>query len=80
VNAETTQEAPEVMLGTFSVNSIYATILFNFGASHSFIYQAFVRNYSIPLVTMKNPMIVNSPGGTIPASYYCPSASVSLRG
>jgi hypothetical protein len=37
VNAETTQEAPEVMLGTFSVNSIPATILFDSGASHSFI-------------------------------------------
>jgi hypothetical protein len=37
VNAETAQEAPEVMLGTFSVNSISATILFYSGASHSFI-------------------------------------------
>jgi hypothetical protein len=34
VNAETVQEAPEVMLGTFSVNSIPATILFDSRASH----------------------------------------------
>jgi hypothetical protein len=46
VNAETAQEAPEVMLGTFSVNSIPATILFDSGASHSFISQAFIRNHS----------------------------------
>jgi hypothetical protein len=42
VNVETVQEALEVMLGTFSVNSISATILFDSGASHSFISQAFV--------------------------------------
>jgi hypothetical protein len=80
VNAESAQEVPEVMLGTFSVNSIPATILFDSGASHSFISQAFVRNHSIPLVAMKNTMIVNSPGGTILASYCSPSARVSLRG
>jgi hypothetical protein len=80
VNAETAQEAPKVMLGTFSVNSISATILFDSGASHSFISQVFVRNHSIPLVAMKNPMIVNSPRGTMPASYCCPSARISLRG
>jgi hypothetical protein len=80
VNAESAQEALEVMFGTFSVNSIPATILFDSRASHSFISQAFVRNHSKPLVVMKNTMIVNSPGGTIPASYCCPSASVSLSG
>jgi hypothetical protein len=37
VNAETAQEAPEVMLGTFSVNSISATILFLFW-SLAFLY------------------------------------------
>jgi hypothetical protein len=32
------------------------------------------------LVAMRNPMIVNSPGGTMPASYFCPSAGISLKG
>jgi hypothetical protein len=80
VNANTAQEASEFMLGTFSVNSIPATILFDSGASHSFISQAFVRNHSIPLVAMKRTMIVNSPGETLPASYCCPSANIALRG
>jgi hypothetical protein len=62
VAPETVIEAPEVMLGTFNINSIPATILFHSGASHSFISQAFVRVHSIPLVAMKNQMLVNSPG------------------
>jgi hypothetical protein len=80
VSSDTAQKALEVMLGTFNINSIPATVLFDSGASHSFISQVFIREHSIPLVSMKDPMIVNSPGGTMPASYCCPSASLSLRG
>ena len=36
--------------------------------------------HSIPLCAMKNPILVNSPGGSIPAFYWSPSASLSLRG
>jgi len=68
------------MMGTFSINSIPATVLFDFGASHIFISQAFVRVHSIPLVAMKTPMLVNSPGGTILAFYCCPLTNLSLRG
>jgi len=80
VVAETVQEGPEIMMGKFSINSIPATVLFDSGALHTFISQAFVRVHSIPLVAMKTPMLVNSPGGTIPVSYWCPSASLSLSG
>ena len=77
---ETAMEAPGVMMGTFNLNSISATVLFDSGASHSFISQAFVRNHSIPLIAMKNQMLVNSPRGSMPASYCCPSVSLTLRG
>ena len=80
VSVDTAQEAPKVMLGMFSVNYISATILFYFGASHSFISQAFVRMHSIPLCAIKNPILVNSLGGSMPTSYCYPSASISLRG
>jgi len=80
VAAETVQEGPEIMMGTFSINSIPAIVLFDYEALHTFISQAFVRVHSIPLVAMKTPMLVNSPEGTIPVSYCCPSASLSLRG
>ena len=37
VATETVQEGPEIMMGTFSINSIPATVLFDSGASHTFI-------------------------------------------
>ena len=61
--AETVQEGPEIMMGTFSINSIPAIVLFDYEALHTFISQAFVRVHSIPLVAMKTPMLVNSSGG-----------------
>jgi hypothetical protein len=42
VNAAEAEEAPDVVLGTFLVNSVPTKILFDFGASHSFVMENFV--------------------------------------
>jgi hypothetical protein len=68
------------MLGTFDVHSTPATILFYSRASHSFISQIFVKTHSIPLCAMKNPILVNPPGGSMQASYQCFPTSLILRG
>jgi hypothetical protein len=80
VSKETAMAEPEVMLGTFDVHSIPATVLFDSRASHSFISQLFVKTHSIPLCAMKNPILVNSPGGSMQASYQCLHISLILRG
>ena len=59
VSIEIALAEPEVMLGTFDVNSTPTTVLFYSGASHSFISQAFVRTHSIPLCAMQNLILVN---------------------
>jgi hypothetical protein len=71
---------PKVMLSTFDVNFTPATILFYSRALHSFISQAFVRTHSIPLCAMKDPILVNSLGESMQASYCCLPTSLSLRG
>jgi hypothetical protein len=63
VSAETAQENPQVVLGMFFVNSIPASILFDSGASHSFISVQFVAKHSIPMCPMKQTMLLKSPGG-----------------
>ena len=77
---ETAPEAPEVMLGTFTINFIPATVLFDSGALHSFIAHMFIRQHSIPLCALKNPILVNSPGGGMQATLHCPAIQLSLRG
>jgi len=80
VSTAAAQKAPEVMLGTFRINSNSATVLFDSGASHTFISQTFVRTHSIPLLALQDPILVNSPGGSIPSSYYSPSIKLLLKG
>ena len=48
VTAEQAQDASGVVLGTFLVNSKPATVLFDSGASHSFITEQFVAKHDIP--------------------------------
>ena len=62
--AETAQEAQDVVFGMFLVNSAPASVLFDSGASYSFIYTQFVAKYGIPVHSLPNHMLVSSPGGT----------------
>ena len=80
VTAETAKEAPDVMIGTFPVNSNLATVLFDSGASHSFIAYTFIKKHGIPVCVMKKPMLVNSPGGEMKANWICLAASLIIRG
>jgi hypothetical protein len=72
VTAEQAQEAPEVELGMFLVNSEPASVLFNFRASHSFVTNQFVEKHNLPMSLMKTLLLVSSPGGEMKTSYLCP--------
>jgi hypothetical protein len=66
VYVEQTEGTPDVVLGEFLVQFFLATILFDSGASHSFISSYFVKTHDIPTVTLKKPLLTKSPGGHIP--------------
>jgi hypothetical protein len=53
VTAKQAQDALGVVLGTFPVNFVPATVLFDSGASHSFITEKFVAKHNIPMSSMK---------------------------
>jgi hypothetical protein len=46
----TTPEGEPVMMGTFLVANHPAVILFDYGASHTFISKKFVEKYCIPCI------------------------------
>jgi predicted aspartyl protease len=80
VAIEDAQETPDVVLGTFLVNSNIAIILFDLGASHLFISAEYVAKYNIPVSPLKCRMVVSSPGGDMPASQVCPKVNIKIRG
>jgi hypothetical protein len=69
VAAETVQEAQDVVFGMSLIKSAPALVLFDSGASHTFISAEYVARYSIPLCTMPSSMLVNSPRGNMRAVY-----------
>jgi hypothetical protein len=50
------------VMGTLLVNSIPASVLFDSGASHSFMSESFARNHDIPFEEMSTPLVIQSPG------------------
>jgi hypothetical protein len=61
----TTPEGEPVMMGTFLVSNHPAVILFDSGASHTFISKKFVEIYCIPCTESREGFIIHSPGGQI---------------
>jgi hypothetical protein len=80
VTAELAAEAPNVVIGTFMVNTHPATVLFDTGAMHSFITQSFIEHHDIRTSTLKKCMLVSSPGGQLRSHIFCPRVSVAIRG
>jgi hypothetical protein len=79
VTVEQAREAPEVVLGTFLVNSEPASVLFNSGTSHSFVTNQFVEKHNLPMNPMKKQFLVTSPGGEMKASHICPRVNHKLN-
>jgi hypothetical protein len=53
----------------FYINAIPATILFDSGATHSFMSAQYANTNELPLRNMKTPMIVITPKGPVEANY-----------
>jgi hypothetical protein len=74
------QEAPDVVIGMFLVNDTSAVVLFDSGASHSFISTVYVGKHNLPLALLRYQMIVSSPGGDMPVRQLCPKVNLKIRG
>jgi hypothetical protein len=79
MTSEEAQQAPDVVLGMFLNSSHPATILFDSGASYSFVSSSFVAKHSLPIPTTKQTMLVSSPGGEMRTKHICPVVSISIR-
>jgi hypothetical protein len=68
----------DVVIGTVSIDSFDAFILFDSGASFSFVSKAFVDRTGISIQKIGQPIIVNSAKGPISSNYVCPGCVVHL--
>jgi hypothetical protein len=80
VDVEEAQDAPDVVIGMFLVNDNSVVVLFNSGASHSFISAGYVGKHKLPLALLRCQMIASSLGGDMPARQLCLKVNVKIRG
>jgi hypothetical protein len=80
MTSDEARQAQDVVLGMFLVTSHLATILFDYGASHSFIASSFVAKHNLPIANMNHIMLVSSPGGEMRTKLICLAVITSIRG
>jgi hypothetical protein len=66
VAVEEVQEALDVVIVMFLINDTSVVVLFDSGASHSFISAAYVGKHNLPLALLRYQMIVSSPRRDMP--------------
>jgi hypothetical protein len=76
---EEAQEAPDVVIGMFFINDTSAFMLFDSGASHSFVSAAYVEKHNLPIALLRCQMIVSSLGGDMPTRQLCPKVNLKIR-
>jgi hypothetical protein len=80
VTTEEAQQAQDVVLGMFLASSHPAIVLFDSGASHSFISSTFVAKHHLLITIMKHTMLVSSTRGEMRTKHICPAISFTIRG
>ena len=78
VNVEEIYDELDAVIGQFLINSAPALVLFDSGASHSFISRVFVDKHELPMVVLKSPILISSPGAEMSASLGCYQMSLAI--
>ena len=68
------------MLGTFLVNSVPATVLFDSGATHSFVTQEFVAKGGLVKSLLPKPMVIQIPESTVETKMFCSDVPLEIKG
>src|SRR4051812_14106359 len=74
------KEQSATVMGTLLVNFVPATVLFDSGASHSFMSEAFALSHNFTLENLNPPMVVRIPIGQCQTSKLVPNTTVEVEG
>jgi hypothetical protein len=80
VSAEATTDGADIAIGMFYINAILAAILFDSGATHSFISARYATTNELPVQALKTPMVVITPQGPIEANYMTHRLTLTIMG
>jgi hypothetical protein len=74
------KDAKDVVVGMFPIESYPAKVLFDTGATHSFVSTSWVEAHNIPIEPMFPTLRVYSVGGKVQSDKMCPNLRIEIRG
>ena len=74
------QDHPATVMGTLLVNSVPSSVLFDTGASHSFMSEDFAFMHGIKSEDMNASRLVHTPAGQCQTSMICNNVPVEIEG
>jgi hypothetical protein len=80
VSADANADGADITIDTFYVNTVPVAILFDSGATHSFVSACYVNTNELPLQTMQKSLIVITPKGYIEANYMTNRLTLTIMG
>jgi hypothetical protein len=80
VTTETVAKDVDMVYDMYLINSIPASVLFDSGASHSFVTKPFVEKHNISNYPLKRKLLIRSLGGELRATHSCPQTKLEIRG
>lgn len=78
VNHMNVEEATDTVMSKFNLNSLPTFVLFDSGASHSFISGAYVDKHKLPTQALSTPIRVSSLGAEMLANVGCHQMTLGL--
>src|SRR3954470_7215491 len=78
MNAAQAEDSSDVIMGNLSVNDIPAKVLFDTGASHSFISRPFVAMNDLATQVLPRPLSIVSPARQLSSRAYVPDVSIKM--
>src|SRR3954463_16430905 len=80
VSAEEARESPDVLIGMFPINNIPATILFDSGATDSFISLSLATQNNFSIDLSYTTVVVKTPGGVLRTNSICKDLAIEIYG
>jgi hypothetical protein len=77
---EEAADAPDIVIGKFLVCGTSALVLFDTGATGSYVTSRFVNKLSLPTTARAIPIITSSPLGDIRCTLLCKGVDVVIQG
>ena len=80
LTVEDTQNAPDVVYGMFLVHGSKATVLFDSGATCSYMSTKFAQEHNLPITPQRVPIDTSSPLGNIRCTKRCQGVNITIEG